>query len=121
MAEKQEKEKRNYSPSGGNSRFERGRKTKVKRHKASNCSFGGPVIKGIDTIYLLTKQLWWFKTLLPRGYLLPSSVEGYPDQLLPAEQSRENSNGHPSPLWPSGTLGLTAHGDKLKLSCLTSH
>lgn len=82
------KEKRSNSPCRGNSKFERGRKTKGKRHKASDCSFGGgcSFIKGINTICLLTKQLWWFETLLPGGCSLPSSVGGYPAQLPPAER-----------------------------------
>lgn len=82
-----------------------------------SCSF----IKGINTMCLHTKQLWWFKTLLPEGCMLPPSIGSHPAQLPPAEQSRENSNGHPSPLWPLSSLSLIAHNDKLKLSCLTSH
>lgn len=114
---RKKKEKRSNSPCRGNSKFERGRKTKGKRHKASDCSFGGgcSFIKGINTIGLLTKQLWWFKTLLPGGCLLPSSVGGYPAQLPPAERSRENSSGLSSLLWPSGSLGLAAGDDELKL------
>lgn len=48
-------EERSNSPSRGNSKFERERKTKVKINKASDWSFddGSPFVTGINKISLL--------------------------------------------------------------------
>lgn len=116
---RQKIEERSNSPYRGNKKFERERQRK--KYTASDCSFDGDstFVTRINKISLFIQHLWWFKTLLPGSWFLPSSVGGC--QAQPPQQSRDNSNGLPSSLWPSGTLGLMARSDKPEFTYMTSH
>lgn len=109
-------EERSNSPCRGNGKFER--KSKGKRYKASDCSFDSSFVTGISKISLLISHLWRIKTLLPGAAFLPPFVGGCPAQL--PQQTRAQSSGLPSSLWPSGSLGLMVRSDKLEFTYKTS-